>query len=246
MHAQSNCCIRVLERRAFPPHNRPVIGTSAEKLALLQAENDQLNAEVAELNVQVTELQAARDRYADLYDFVSVACITLDRGGLITQANRRSVSLLRYGWHRLVGTPLMTLVVREDRRRFLAHLAICMHGVDAVTFELSLAPSEGQPIPVQLTVRCNRELGGGYAVAISDMRALESAHAEQQRLVLAQREAQLENQAQLRLITQLNKAVASLRESVVRLAGARARPLESVRHARRQRRVKARLPRAMK
>ncbi len=192
------------------------MGTSSKELALLQAENDQLNAEVAQLNEQLFALESARDRYADLYDFVSVACLTLDPHGAITEANRRTVSLVRYERRRLVGTPLMTLVVREHRRRFLEHLAICNRGVEAATFDVTLAPSEGKPIPVRVTIRSNRELGGGFALAMVDMRAIESAQAEQQRLALAEREAQVENQVKSRLIAHVSVELRGLLGAVLR------------------------------
>ena len=191
------------------------MGTPSKELAQLQAENDQLNAEVAQLNEQLLALETARDRYADLYDFVSVACLTLDANGAITEANRRTVSLVRYDRQRLVGTPLMTLVIREHRRRFLEHLAICRRGVDAVTFDITLAPSEGKPIPVRITIRSNRELGG-YALAMVDMRAIENAQAEQQRLALAEREAQVENQVKSRLIANLSIELRGLLGAVLR------------------------------
>jgi PAS domain S-box-containing protein len=190
--------------------------TAHEEIALLKTENEQLNAEVIQLQEQVLALEEARDRYADLYDFVAVACLMLDGNGVIREANRRTVSLLRYHSLRLLGAPLMTLVVREHRRRFLEHLAICRAGVDAVTVDLALTPYEGKRIPVRVTIRSNRELGAGYAVAMVDMRAMEAAHAEQRRLVILEREAQIDNQVKSRWVTKLSVELRGLLSAVQR------------------------------
>jgi PAS domain-containing protein len=201
---------------AAPMQTRPDENARLEaENARLEAENAQLSAEVAELSEQLLAIEEARDRYADLYDFVSVACLTLDRNGAITEANRRTVSLVRHDRRRLLGVPLMTLVVPQHRRQFLDHLLICKKGVDAVTLDLALQPSEGKPIPVRVTIRYNPELGGGYAVAAVDMRAILSAEAEQRRSVAAARAAQAANQVKTRLIASLGVELRGLLGAVL-------------------------------
>ena len=50
-------------------------------------------------------LEESRDRYADLYDFAPIAFVTLDRGGVIQEANLAAAGLLGVERARLKGFP---------------------------------------------------------------------------------------------------------------------------------------------
>src|SRR5699024_771607 len=61
------------------------------------------------------ELEAARDRYAELYDHAPVGYLCLSPHGLICDANRTSCQLLGYARQFLQGMAFEQLVPAQDR-----------------------------------------------------------------------------------------------------------------------------------
>src|SRR5437867_1361031 len=64
----------------------------------LQVHQIELEMQNDELRRTQTELEAARDRYVDLYDFSPASYLTMDTHGTIVEANLRAGTLL--GIHR--------------------------------------------------------------------------------------------------------------------------------------------------
>ena len=67
------------------------------------------------------ELEASRDRYADLYDFAPVGYLTLDRDGFILDANLTVARELSRERSVLIGKPFVTYIAPEDRDKFFLH-----------------------------------------------------------------------------------------------------------------------------
>ncbi len=61
------------------------------ELHVHQIELEMQNEELRRVQI---ELEAARDRYRDLYDFAPVGYLTLTREGLITEINRAGATML--------------------------------------------------------------------------------------------------------------------------------------------------------
>ena len=59
----------------------------------LQIHQIELNMQNEELRRTQVELEAARDRYSDLYDFSPAGHLTLDMSGTIVEANLRAATL---------------------------------------------------------------------------------------------------------------------------------------------------------
>jgi PAS domain S-box-containing protein len=72
------------------------------------------------LRTQV-ELEVARDRYVDLYDFSPVGHLTLDAHGKIVEANLRAGTLLGINRKELIGQSLALFVASDDRDTFHLH-----------------------------------------------------------------------------------------------------------------------------
>ena len=72
---------------------------------------------VALLNAQ-TDLEHARDRFADLYDFAPIAYLTLDTSAMIREANLTAGSLLGIARKHLLGKKFEQFIAPEQQRGF--------------------------------------------------------------------------------------------------------------------------------
>src|SRR4029450_6517152 len=72
-----------------------------------------------------TELEAAIQRYVDLFEFAPIAYVSFDRVGRIEEINLGAAQLLGRSRARLIGDPFALLVTRDDGLLFLNHLLHC-------------------------------------------------------------------------------------------------------------------------
>ena len=113
----------------------------------------EIDAQHHELQEARTLLETSRDAYAELFDFAPIAYFTLDRNGVVKEANLISCSLLQVERARLIGLPLLSFVADLDRPAFLDHLRLCRTGALEVSSELNVKSRSGKTLPVLLTSR---------------------------------------------------------------------------------------------
>src|SRR5436305_727594 len=94
------------------------------------------------------ELEAAIQRFVDLYDFAPVAYVSFDRSGRIEEANLTATQLLGEPRDRLIGRPFAFYV--GDLDLFMRHLLSCRTTEQPVRTELQLKTRKGEPVPAQL------------------------------------------------------------------------------------------------
>ncbi len=140
-----------------------------EENAQLRANEDQLLAEVAQLREDLGTLEDACQHYIALHDRLPIGCMMLNRHGTVTDANRRAAILLQRGTRQLSGTPFLSLLVQEHRRRFLHHLVACNRSEELFSFEVALRRADATAIPVRLSMRAFGK-NEGYALCLSDLR----------------------------------------------------------------------------
>ena len=87
----------------------------------LQVHQIELDMQNKELRRVQAELEAARDRYVDLYDFPLAGHLTLDTHGKIAEANPRAGTLLGINRKELIGQPLARFITRDDQNTFHRH-----------------------------------------------------------------------------------------------------------------------------
>lgn len=87
----------------------------------LQVHQIELDMQNEELRRTQLELEAARDRYMDLYDFSPAGYLTLDRHGTVVEANLRAGKLLGIDRNKLIGQSLSLFVVSNDQDTFHRH-----------------------------------------------------------------------------------------------------------------------------
>lgn len=113
----------------------------------------ELQVHQVELEMQNDELQAARDamevgrdKYSDLFDFAPVGYLSLNRAGMVLEANLAAASLLGTDRSCLVGQRFATWVAAADVTGFNALLEQAFSSDVRGFCELTLA--HGQPSPV--------------------------------------------------------------------------------------------------
>src|SRR5438128_6268192 len=98
-----------------------------------------------------TELEAAIQRFVDLYDFAPIAYVSFDRAGRIEEANLVATELLGEPRDLLIGRPFAFYVGNLDS--FLRHLLYCRTSQQHVETELQLKRRKGVGIPALLCSR---------------------------------------------------------------------------------------------
>ncbi len=104
----------------------------------LQVQNDELR------RTQV-ELEAARDRYVDLYDFSPAGHLTLDTHGTIVEANLRAGTLLGVTRKELLQQPLARFIAPSDADTFDRHCQEVLKTGTRQTCEAYLGKETGDP-----------------------------------------------------------------------------------------------------
>ncbi len=135
-----------------------------------------------------TELEAATQRFVDLYDFAPIAYVSFDRAGRIEEANLAATELLGVPRDLLIGRPFAFYAADLDS--FLHHLLYCRTSQQQVATELELKPKRGQRIPAQLlstpitsTTRNGALLYQTAIINLSERKRHEQQLAEQARLL---------------------------------------------------------------
>jgi PAS domain S-box-containing protein len=87
----------------------------------LQVHQIELEMQNDELRRAQLELEVARDRYVDLYDFSPAGYLTLDTHGTIVEANLRAGTLLGSNRKELIGRSFARFVASDDQDIFHRH-----------------------------------------------------------------------------------------------------------------------------
>jgi PAS domain S-box-containing protein len=142
------------------------------------------------LRAERLQLEAAIQRYADLYEFAPVGYVTFDRAGRIGQVNLAACELLHLKRDALIGSPFTLCVVPNDLTIFLNHLVRCRAGERRVESNLHLRRRIGEPVSVLLSSTPTAVFHDGahvYQTAIVDLTERERAER-----ALREKEAELE------------------------------------------------------
>ena len=110
----------------------------------LQHHKIELEVQNRQLHEAQQQLEIARDRYADLYDFAPVCYITFDTIGCIREINLTGASLLGGDRADLYGKPFSLWLSKEGSLAFKQHLHLTMRGGGVVTEELQLFLNDGR------------------------------------------------------------------------------------------------------
>ncbi len=129
-----------------------------------------------------TELEAAIQRYIDLFDFAPIGYVTFDRVGHVEEINLTASNLLGRNRQQLIGAPFAICVAKGHAQNFLHHLLQCRSSQGPVKSELCLRRSDGTEFPALLsstpTASAMKDGALLYQTAIVDL--TERARAEKE------------------------------------------------------------------
>jgi two-component system sensor histidine kinase UhpB len=135
----------------------------------LEMQNDELRRTQA-------QLEEARHKYLDLYDFAPVGYLSLDRSGKIIEANLTATGLLGMERSRLLGQYLRMFVGESERRDFQRMLNN-LQNLPRRRGEFHLKVSANQLRPMLLNVIFTRDENGEeiHRISLTDITELKEA-----------------------------------------------------------------------
>jgi PAS domain S-box-containing protein len=116
----------------------------------LQVHQIELEMQNEELRTAQLELEVARNRYSDLYEFAPVGYFTLSSKGLILEANLTGAALLGVERGNLLKRPLSRYVLPADQEAFYLHFKKLSETLKPLTWDLRLVKDDKSQFSAQL------------------------------------------------------------------------------------------------
>ncbi|MFH0823146.1 MAG: sigma 54-interacting transcriptional regulator [Pseudomonadota bacterium] len=203
-------------------------GEVLELIHDLRVHRIQLEMQNEELRHAQHELEEARDRYLELYDYAPIGYLTLDRNALVLEANLSGASLLGMERGSLIGRPFTSFVHKESQDTFYFHRNQVLQTGTRSICEIKLAKPDGDWFHAQLSSVGIADSHGEYSrlrTLIADITsrilaesALREAHNELEcRVEERTYDLQKANQSLEHEIAERKKTDEALRESQQRL-----------------------------
>jgi PAS domain S-box-containing protein len=109
-------------KRAAARRGPPTNGDAQRMVHELQVQQIELEMQNAELRRTRRDVEAALEKYTDLYDFAPVGFFSIDEAGVIQDANLTGADLLGIERSRLINRRLQTFVAADSRSTWVAFL----------------------------------------------------------------------------------------------------------------------------
>lgn len=172
--------LRLKDRQSKKPLNQ---ADADDKRQVHELEVHQIELEMQneELLDSRTAMEALLEKYTDLYDFAPVGYLTLDRGGVIREANLAGASLLGIARSALINGCFGHFVSAAGRPAFGAFLQQVFESKVRQCCDMTLHVEARPPLDVELEAIAF-ESGEACRVAVTDITARKRA--ESDRLIL--------------------------------------------------------------
>jgi PAS domain S-box-containing protein len=116
----------------------------------LQVHQIELEMQNDELRRTQRELEASRDRYADLYDFAPVGYFTLSEASLILEVNLTAAAMLGLERGHLIQQPLTRFIVQQDQDIYYVHRRQLFETGSPQVCEIRLVSMDGSQFHARL------------------------------------------------------------------------------------------------
>jgi PAS domain S-box-containing protein len=135
------------QMKKMPAHAGETEGMSAGDMAKtiheLRVHQIELRMQNDELRRIHEELEAARDRYSNLYDFAPVGYLSVNEGGIIEEANLTFATLMGMERSAFVGRPFSRFIQRKDQDVFYLRYKYLIESGNPQSFRLRLVRNDG-------------------------------------------------------------------------------------------------------
>lgn len=116
----------------------------------LQVYQIELEIQNEELQEVRSELEALRNRYAEIYDFSPIGYMTLDKNGRVLEINLTGAAMLGKDRAALLDSSFRVFVTSGESSQFFKHLREAFRSRERVTAELRIMTPEGRLRDVRL------------------------------------------------------------------------------------------------
>ena len=172
----------VRRARSAGPPDRSLLDQSLEELSStleeLRVSEEELRAQTEGMAGSRQQLEAELQRYRDLFRLAPDPYLVTHADGVIREANAAASALLGVREEALSGKPLVVFVPEEDRKAFRTQLPWLFETERLTGWKLRLAPRNGAPRAVEVTVCSERGTSGapsGLRWTVRDAPAREEA-----------------------------------------------------------------------
>ena len=129
----------------------PELHEALEALEALDTSRAMLEVQNEALRDAQAQVEVSRNQLANLFDYAPMPYLTLDRAGIVRNANIAASTLLARSHEHLIGRPFAAFLAAKDHHRLWDHLDRCRREVVPVTAEFDLRRREQDtPLPVML------------------------------------------------------------------------------------------------
>jgi PAS domain S-box-containing protein len=137
----------------------------------LEVHQVELEMQNEELRTVQQELEEAKDRYSDLYDFAPLSYFTFDKNGLILQVNLTGANKLGIERSFLIKKPFSLYIAPDHKDAFYSHLRHIFDTKTQATCELQLVDKKGHKVDALLESMPAHESDGNLLArtAMSDI-----------------------------------------------------------------------------
>ncbi len=181
----------------------------------LRVHQIELELQNEELRLTQTQLEIARHKYADLYDFSPVGLLVLDNHECIKEANLTFVTLMGIEREKLIERNLSDFIDGPSQDIYHVFFQSLRRGQPAQPCEITLLPSNQIPLPVRLDGVVLAQAGAEPTcrIAVSDIRERRQAELERAHLYTAEREARTQAERLALRLASLQRLTAALSEA---------------------------------
>lgn len=134
---------------SLPPSALSELGIASERLQVAAKMLYQQNQQLSLANQTV---EAERQRYQELLEFIPDACLLTDTAGTIQEANQAAAKLLNRQQSFLIGQSLTAFVTHETRQQFQTKLLRLQQRPGKQEWQVHLQPHQGVAFDVSVLV----------------------------------------------------------------------------------------------
>jgi PAS domain S-box-containing protein len=159
----------------------------------LQVHQIELEMQNEELRRAQLELEEARDKYSDLYDFAPVGYFAISDKGVILEANLTGATMLGVERALMIGKPFSKFINRDDQDIYYHHQRELIETKSKQTCELGIVKKDGSQFHAQMECIPVFDENGKLdqiRAAMTDITVRKRAEGEKARLEVQLRQAQ--------------------------------------------------------